>query len=564
VSVTANTDKDFTRSAGRQLALFAVLAVAGVVLLMMALSWASSLTGTGAGLTGGVDPRTGTVTLVLSEEPPQLNSTLATDQVSGMVLGHVMEGLLRYDENNRLAPGVAERWEVNGTEATFWLRDNARWSDGAPVTAHDFVFAWQTAIDPRNASEYGFILYSIRNAEAINQGELPVSELGVEALDDRTLHVRLERPVAFFDKLVAFTTYYPIREDFYRATRGRYGADAHTLLYNGPFVMTRWVHGAHVRMEKNPNYWNQDRVQINVLDFPYMTQDANAHLNLFKDGRTAYTTLTEENLNEALVRRWHLHRFMDGSVFYIDMNFREGRPTANWNLRRALQLALDPEELVYRVIKLPGYLPGESLFPTWLQGVDAPFRQEYPAPTATPDVQQARRHLELARRELGRIPPLVLLTGDNPLSNKQAEYYQETLKSTLGLEIRIDKQIFKQRLAKMTSGEFDLVLAGWGPDFDDPLTFGDLYASWNLNNRGRYSNPELDNWVRFAQDATDPRERADAFGEIQRILFEDVVNLPNYERGIVYVVDPRLEGLVRRVVGPDPDFSNVRIVEADG
>jgi oligopeptide transport system substrate-binding protein len=563
VSDTANTQKDFTRSAGRQLALFAMLGVGAVVLLMLGLSWASSLTGTGAGLTGGIDARTGTVTLVLSEEPPQLNSTLATDQVSGMVLGHVMEGLLRYDEHNRLVPAVAERWQVEDLEATFWLREDARWSDGEPVTAHDFVFAWRTAVDPANASEYAFILYSILNAEAINDGRMAPSELGVEAIDDRTLHVRLERPVAFFDKLVAFTTYYPIREDFYRATRGRYGADAHTLLYNGPFMMTRWVHGAHVRMEKNPNYWDQDRVQIQVLDFPYMTQDPNAHLNLFKDGRTAFTTLTEENLNEALVQRWHLHRFMDGSVFYIDMNFREGRPTGNWNLRRALQLALDPAELVYRVIKLPGYLPGESLFPYWLQGVDGPFRQEYPAPVAQTDLEQARHHLELAKQELGvtRIPPLVLLTGDNPLSNKQAEYYQETLKNSLGLDIRIDKQIFKQRLAKMTAGDFDLVLAGWGPDFDDPLTFADLYASWNLNNRGRYSNPELDALVRKAQDSTDPRARADAFGEIQRILFEDVVHLPNYERGVVYVVDPRLEGLVRRVVGPDPDFTNVRIVE---
>jgi oligopeptide transport system substrate-binding protein len=181
----------------------------------------------------------------------------------------------------------------------------------------------------------------------------------------------------------------------------------------------------------------------------------------------------------------------------------------------------------------------------------------------TPDPEKARWHLAQARQELGldRMPPLVLLTGDTPVSNKQSEYYQQVLRRELGLTIRIDRQIFKQRLAKMTAGEFDIVLAGWGPDFDDALTFGNLFASWNLNNRGRYDNPEMDEWVRVAESSTDPTVRMNAFGNIQRILFEDVVILPEYERGRVYVLDQRLEGLSRRAAGPDPDFTNIRIVE---
>ncbi len=554
---------NFTTSAGRQLLLFGILALGGTALLMMALSWATGLTGSTGGAAEGIDPATGTITLVLSEEPPQLNSTLATDQVSGMILGHLMEGLLRYDEHNQLAPGVAERWDIGEQDATFWLREDARWSDGEPVRAQDFVFAWQTALDPANASEYAFILFPVKNAEAINNGELPVDALGVEALDDRTLKVRLERPVAYFDKLVAFATYFPIREAFYKATAGRYGADADTMVYNGPFALTRWIHGAHVRMEKNPYYWNRDRIQIEVIDFPYVTTDPNASLNLFKDQKVAYTGLIEENLNEALEQRWHLHRFMDGSVFFMEFNHREGRPTATYHLRKAMQLALDPAELVYKVVKLPGYLPAESIFPIWLKGVEGTLRQEYPPPKVEMNLQEAQRHLALAKKQLGvsELQPLVLLSGDNPLSNKQSEYYQATLKKRLGLDIRIDKQIFKQRLAKMTSGDFDMVLAGWGPDFDDPLTFADLFASWNLNNRGRYANPELDAQVSIAQNSMDPRTRMDAFGEIQRILIEDAAVLMNYERGVVYVTDPRLNGLVRRAVGPDPDFTHVHIQE---
>jgi oligopeptide transport system substrate-binding protein len=561
---TALTPEDsLGRAAGRQLLIFALLALLGISGLMMLLSWASGLTGAASGSRDAVDPATNTITVFLADEPPQLNSALATDTISGSVLGHVKEGLLRYDEHNRIVPGVAERWEIGKDGATFHLRDNARWSDGQPVTAHDFVFAWSVALNPASASEYAFILYPIRNAEAINRGEMPLSDLGVEALDDRTLEVRFEQPLAHFDKLATFSTYYPIREDFYRAMNGAYGADADKILYNGPFVISEWVHGASLTMDRNPYYWDSERAKLDTIDFAYITSDVNARLNLFKDNKIAYTQLQAENLNEAMEQRWKIDRFMDGSVFYIEFNHREDRLTRNHHLRKAMQLATDSAELVYKVTKLPGYLPGESLFPVWLQGVDGYLREEYPANYPKMDLEKARWHLEQAKLELGidDFPPLILLSGDNPLSSTMSEYYQQVFRKHLGLDLRIDKQIFKQRIAKMLAGEFDMVLAGWGPDYDDPLTFGDLFASWNLQNRGRYNNPELDKWVRAAQAEQDVQMRMDAFGEIQRILIDDAVILPSYERGVTYVTNPGMKGMVRRAVGPDPDFTNAWIAK---
>lgn len=563
MSEVAPSEDSFTSAAGRQLLVFGALALGGIAALMFALSWASSLTATTSGGNNAVDAATNTITVFLREEPPQLNSSLSTDQVSGSVLGHVIEGLLRYDENNRLAPAVAERWELREHGATFWLREDARWSDGAPVTAHDFVFGWQTGLDPANASEYAFILYAVKNGEAINKGEMPLELLGVRAADDHTLEVEFERPLAYFDKLVAFSTYAPIREDFYRATNGAYGSDADKILYNGPFVISTWVHGASLRLDRNPFYWDKNRARVNTIDFAYITSDANATLNLFKDNKIAYATLQAENLNNAMEQRWQINRFMDGSIFYIEFNHRDGRITRNHHFRKALQLATDSAELVYKVTKLPGYLPGESLFPVWLKGVNGFFREEYPANYPAMDLEQARRHLAQAKKELGleAFPPLVLLSGDNPISSIQSEYYQQVFRKHLGLDLRIDKQIFKQRLAKMLSGDFDMVLAGWGPDYDDPLTFGDLFASWNLNNRGNYRNPELDQLVRIAQNERDTKTRMDAFGGIQRILIDDAVILPGYERGVTYVTHPEMKGMVRRAVGPDPDFSNAWIEE---
>ncbi len=560
------TEDSFNKSAIKQLALFALAALLGLAGLMWVLNLAANLTGSSSGSDGAVDVANNAITVMLRQEPPQLNSTLSTDQVSGVVLGHVIEGLLRYDQNNQLAPGMAERWLVEDDGATFWIRQDARWSDGSPVTAHDFVFAWRLGVDPANASEYAFILYPIKNAESINRGDdLPLDALGVRAIDDKTLEVTFERPIAFFDKLTAFSTYSPVPQDFYEATGGRYGADADQLLYNGPFAISSWVHGASLRLDKNPYYWDKDRIRLDTINVGYILSDTNATLNLFKDDKIALTSLTAENLPNALEQRWHINRFMDGSVFFLEFNHRDERLTRNLNLRKAMLLAQDPAELVYKVIKIPGYLPGESLFPVFLAGVHGKFRDEYPAPEHRMNVTQARIHLDKAQRELGLTewPPLVMLTGDNPVSNIQSEYFQAVFKKNLGLDIKIDRQIFKQRLAKMTSGDFDMVLAGWGPDYNDALTFGDLFASWNLNNRGRYDSPDYDRMVRIAQSSLDPTVRMEAFAEMQRIIYDDAVIITNYERGQAYVTHPHVKGIIRRVVGADTDYTYAYIDAGD-
>lgn len=548
-------------SPNRQLAQFFLLAFAGVALLMLALHYAgSALSGTSSDVSA-VDEDANSISIIIREEPPQLNSSRATDAISGMVLGHVMEGLVRMGLDDRLEGAVAERWEVTPTQATFWLRENAKWSDGQPVTAADFIFAWQTALKPETGSQYAFLLFAIQNAEAINQGTLPASALGVSAPDPYTLVIDLARPVPFFDKTLVFPTFLPIREDFYNATNGRFGADADQLLYNGPFQISRWVHGSSMTFKRNPYFWNQDEIHLDAIHVPYITSDATASLNFFKDNKIAITGLQAENLSEAMRMGWQIRQHRDGTVFFLEFNHRQGRVTDNVNLRRALQLALDMDEMVYKVTKLPGYEPGVSLFPGWLMGEEKLLRQEYPPQKITPDAYLAKQHLQKALQELGlkEPPDLVLLSGDNPISSVQSEWVQQTLKTKLGISVKIDRQIFKQRLAKMTSGDFDLVLAGWGPDYNDPLTFGDLFASWNKNNRGQYNSPELDAFIDIAQSRLEPAVRMKAFGDIQQHLIDQAVVLPMYERGVTYVVDPSIKQLKRRVIGPDPDVSRAYI-----
>ncbi len=537
----------------------ALAAIIGVTLLMTGLSALSGSTEASP----GVDPATKTITVSIEEEPPNLDSSLTADQISSLVLGHVMEGLLRLDENNQLAPGVAEKWEIRADGATFWLRADARWSDGKPVTAHDFVFAWRRTVDPASASEYANIMNAIRNADEITAGKLPPASLGVQAEGDRILKVQFAKPVPYFDRLMAFNVFYPIREDFFRKTSGRYASGADMLLYNGPFKMVRWVHGAHIRFEKNLAYWDAGRIAINVIDIPYFTNDPSARINLFRDRRIAQAGLAQESLQEAQLLGWNIRSTRDGSVFFVEFNHRQGRLSRNRNFRKAIQYAFNSSIEVNKVIKVPGYLPGKSVFPVWLDGVNDKFRKEYPAPEYTPDTARAREYLARAKAELGleKFPPIMLLTGDTPLSARVAEYYQDMLKRQLDLDVRIDSQIFKQRLAKMLAGDFDLVMAGWGPDYADPLTFGDLFLTGNVNNRGQYSNPAYDQQVRIAQNSTDRKARMDAFGRMQQIIFDDAVILPEYERTVLFATDPQITGVVRRVFGADPDFTYVKIAE---
>ncbi len=526
-----------------------------------------SATPTATAITPAVDPVNNEISIATDQEPQWLTTIRATDQVSFTVLDHITEGLITRDATNNLVGGVAERWELTEEKATFWLREDARWSDGEPVTAHDFVFAWQQVANPQNAAEYAFLMRLFPNGEQIIAGEMPPESLGVEAIDDRTLVAHLVSPTAYFIDLVTFISFRPVRADFFRAQQGRYAADAVNLLSNGPFILTDWVHGASMRMEKNPYYWNRDAIRLDAINVPYITEDPNARFNLFMDDKTAMATnLQISAMKMAMQEHQKLKSFRDGTVFYLGFNYREGRPTANLNLRRAIQAVYDAAELTYKVIGVPGNLPAYTLFPGWLQGDDGQSLQaQYPPHKPELSIERGLQYLALAKQELGvdEIPPLTILLSDTPNANKQAEYFQNVMARTLGLEIRLDKQIFKQRLAKMTAGDYDIVAAGWGPDYNDAMTFADLFTSWNLNNRGRYSNPEYDALIIEAQQTTDQRRRNEIFARIQDIIYEDVTIIPQYERGYIYAQDKRIDGVRRYHIGGDPNFNYTYIIDRE-
>jgi oligopeptide transport system substrate-binding protein len=507
------------------------------------------------------------IRVALQNEPTQLNSTRAIDAQSFFVLGHIFEGLTRNGPKiGEILPGIAQRWEITDQGATFHLREDARWSDGEPVRARDFVFAWRMVVDPANASEYAFIMYPIKNARAIQQRKMPVSSLGVIATDDHTLSVVFEKPCGYFISLTAFGAYYPIREDFYRTTGASYGSEPAALLSDGPFVLTQWEHGNSLRLDKNPKYWNAKSIQLDTIDVPYITPDNLKVFDLYKNHKI---DLIERLGNADMVRAEQagmpVQNFKDGSVWFLQFNFQKGRPTANANLRKAIRAAviLVQKAFISKVARLSPHAATQALIPDWMPGVHGKFREEYPYRSPVYTLEEAKGFVAAAKKEMGgKIPPLLLLTSDSNYGTREAEYFIKLLKNDMGLELRVEQQSRQSLLARTELGEFDLLSTGWAPDYDDPMTFVDLMTSWNANNWGHYLNPEVDRLVSVAQGTTDAKKRMDAMAAAESIILEDVAVIPLFDRVVAYVVnDKKLKGIVRRPVGADPDFLGASVVK---
>jgi oligopeptide transport system substrate-binding protein len=403
-------------------------------------------------------------------------------------------------------------------------------------------------------------MYPIKNAEAIQRGLLPVEALGISAVGDYTLIVTLERSCGFCLNLMPHATFFPIQEAFHREKGERYGSEAEDLLSNGPFVLRQWIHESRLVMQKNPNYWNHQSITLNEIEVAYITSDNRTRLNLFRDDQIAFARLGAETARDAASQGMRMRTFLSGGVAYIWFNMRQGRPTENKKLRQAVQASFDAARYVNRVIAIPGYRPTNTLFPSWFRGMEKSFTEEYPPPVIEKGPKPANRLLAEARAELGEIPQLTIMTVSSPTGTRAAEFFQGMLSQTLGLDILVDQQSFKQYLNKARAGEFDLVLSSWYPDFDDLVTYADLLGSDNPNNRGRFKSEEYDRWLDVLIGSLDPGERFTAAAEMQRILVEDVPILPTAETSSAYLLHPKLKGVVRRVVGHDPDFTYARVL----
>jgi oligopeptide transport system substrate-binding protein len=425
------------------------------------------------------------------------------------------------------------------------------------------VYAWQRFVDPETAAPFAHFAKGIENAEAIVAGEKPPETLGVRARSDHVLEVRFEAPFPHLEAYLASVWFAPVRRDVSERYGERYGSEADRMRYNGPYVIDEWKHDQRLRLRRNPEYWNPERVWLERIHWDYIASDPRTRANLFRDGQIAYTTLDASTLPDAVARGERIQRFRTGNIGLLLFNHADDRPTRSQALREALALAVDPREIAARIERMPGARPAASMFPSTLRDGGRPLHATIGVQAHRPDFDAAREAVQRARRELGGepLPPLVLLLPPN--STRTAEHLQTRWAEILGLEVRVVPQAFKQLLAQAGSGDFDALLASWyGADFE-PVSYMRPFDGTQPSGFSRYRSEAFDACFQRARRSLDPEARMEAYRCMHERIVEDRVVVPLVERASSYLVHPRLTGLRRSRAGLDPDLFQARILPPD-
>ena len=514
-----------------------------MVFVMVIISCGSKTTDSGNAIYVNVGPEPKTI-------DPTLNST-----VDGAVyILHAFEGLARLDKNNKIAPGVAESWDISddGLTYTFHLRTNALWADGEPLTANDFVYSWRRGVDPLTASEYGYQFYSIKNAEAILNGEMPIDSLGVKAIDDRTLEVKLETPTAYFLELVAFMTYYPLREDIVSANPDGWTLSTDTYIGNGPLVMTERKIDNRIVMEKNTNYWNADEVVAEKVVFILM-ENATAAVAGVKEGSLHIAKSPPAQDIPILKEEGLMNIVPYIGTYYYTINVTNGI-MQDPKVRRALALAIDRTYIVEQVAK-GGQVPAAAWVPSGISDINGDFRENGgnyfsvdPADYEK-NLVEARALLVSAGYSNGENLPVIEYKTNPGEHVAIFEAIQQMWKEGLNIDSTISQEEWAVFQDTRQNKQYLIARHGWIGDYNDPMTFLDVFMSTSQQNNSGWSNAQYDALITEAKLTGNQNIRMKAMHDAENILMGEMALLPIYFYTEPLVLTPKLKDVVFSPLG---------------
>ncbi|MBZ3646309.1 peptide ABC transporter substrate-binding protein [Enterococcus hirae] len=541
---------------------FSVVALSGLVLAGCyggSANTKSSNSASGNSTDGG-----GVFNLVVPQEMPTADLSLATDTISFTALNNVYEGIYRLDKDSKPQPaGASELAEVSEDGLTYKikLREDAKWSNGDPVVAADYVYGWQRTVDAATASEYAYLFAPVANAEEITAGKKDKSELGIKAVGDHELEITLTKQTPYFQYLLAFPSFFPQKQSVVEENGDAYASASDKAVYNGPFTLTDFD-GPGTDTEwsykKNDNYWDKDAVKLSEIKVSVVKESSTA-LNLFKDGQADDIILSgelaQQNANDPAYTS-----VKEARTSYIELNQREAdSPFKNVNLRKAISYSINRDALVKQVLG-DGSVVSTGLIPADMSKnpeTNEDFAKEA-GKLVSYDKDKAKEYWEKAKKELG-IDSLEfnLMASDDDASKKVIEYIQNSIQENLdGVKVKPTPVPFSVRLDRSSSGDFDTVLGGWAADYADPSSFTDLFVAGNSYNRGQWSNADYDKVVDDSgnKDAGDEQARWADLQEATKIMADDMGVIPVYQKAEGHLVNEKIKGIVHHAAGASWDY----------
>ncbi|MCS0672573.1 peptide ABC transporter substrate-binding protein [Cytobacillus firmus] len=466
----------------------------------------------------------------INTEPPSLNPGLAEDSTSGTVLRNVLEGLTRINQDGKPENAMAEDIKVSedGKTYTFTIRD-AKWSNGDPVIAQDFEYAWKWALDPANNSTYAYQLYYLEGAEAFNSGKGEKDAVGVKAIDEKTLEVKLVNPTPYFEELTAFYTYLPVNSKIAEANPDWATDAGENFTTNGPFHLVEWAHSDKIVLEKSETYWDAETVKLDSIEM-IMINDPNTELSMFDNGELdwagAPTGALPTDAMQALKDEGRLVTQPIAGIYNYKFNTTV-EPFNNVNIRKAFAHALNRQELIDNILQ-GEQLPAMAIVPPSM------FEENEKGYFPDNDVEKAKEYLQKGLEELGykdasELPAVTLSYNTSEAHQKIAQAIQDMWKQNLGVEVTLDNAEWNVFLDNVNQMDYQVARMGWLGDFNDAINFLEMYrdADGGNNNTG-WESKEFQDLLAKSATETDPEARQQLLKDAEAIFMEDMPVAPIY------------------------------------
>lgn len=477
----------------------------------------------------------------LEAEPTTIDPGMSTAIPDSNVQLQLFEGLTRLDPHGQPQPAAAAGWTVNasGDEYIFTLRKDAVWSDGTPVKASDFEYAWKRVLNPKNGSQNAYMLYVLKNGKNYYDGKTGEDAVGVKALDDYTLKVNLETPTAYFLGLTAFHAYYPVPQKVVERAPQTWAADANGFVGNGPFVLTKWAHRTELIFAKNPQYWDAANVTLVGMEW-LISESQKTRLTLVESNQVDMMVeppmVDQQRLTEKGI--FHIAPYL-GTYYYVFNVAAE--PLRDVRVRRALSMAVNRDALVHSIIK-GGKTPAYAFVANGLLDpiTQKDFREEG-GNLVEENVNQAKQLLaEAGYGPQNPLPTVSILYNTNEMHKAVAEAIQSIWKEELGVTAELVNQETKVYFDTRTAGNFQIAKSSWVADYSDPQTFLDVF--YDPDNDARYHSEEFNARMETVHNTADQRVRMNIMHEAEQILFRDAVLIPIYFTTQPYVATNRIGG----------------------